>query len=977
MVISYGLVTAIYAAFLAGLASMSILQKKILTSPAADRDSSSKKSRSYEMLNNDENYRNIINNIQDVIYRSNSHGKLIMISPSVTRILGYKSADDCIGMDIAREMYYSPEERDKLISLLQKNGKVTDYETILKRKDGSPVVVSTSSHIYYDDKGNVAGVEGVVRDITERKRAEDMFNTAFNDNPCPMSISDIDTGLYIEVNRALLEALEYTRDEMIGRTVTDLNIYKNIEERHRIVESIQTTGHAHNFEIEFISKTGKVKNGIFFGEIINIAGKKMILSSVLNVTGQKEAEKRLKKMNEKLSATNEELSAANEEFEVINEELISTNTELADKENELRESETKYRTLIEILPAGIMIYDTNMTIIYANQMAAKILGVTVEQMLDRNTANHLWDIVKEDGSPMQMKETPLFQTMTSGKPVNNTIIGNRRSSDSRYTWILTNTYPVPDKNGQLTQIVSTFIDLTERKQAEEEAVRLKNYLNNIIDSNPDMLVGLDSEMNITLINKKTENRSGTTMKDALGMPIDTILPDFAPSIRSLNAAIAGNKPVSQHGLLLEKNGERRYFNLTLYPLISSGINGAVVLIIDVTDLIKKEEQLRQAQKMETVGTLAGGLAHDFNNVLSGIVGTTSLIKHIIEKDKNSNEQFKNYIDIIDKSGKRAAEMVQQLLTLSRKSEVSLVPLDINRSLQNIIQICRNTFDKSIEISSEYSGIPAIIKGDPSQIEQVFLNLCINASHAMTIMRGEKQKHGGKLTLSVRIIIADKYFSSNHPEGSAERYWAVSQSDTGVGINSKNLQKIFDPFFTTKEQQNGTGLGLAMVYSIVHNHGGFIDVYSEPGTGTTFNIYFPEMAGERTFEATEHEPGVEKGEGLILVIDDEDIVRLTAESILIECGYKVIPAGSGKEGISFYKENKNNITCVILDMAMPAMSGKEVYIELKKINPEVKVLLASGFKQDERVQETLSLGVNGFIQKPYSITELSKKVKELI
>jgi PAS domain S-box-containing protein len=956
---------------------MYIIQKR-LNKPVNTSDEITYSKEEIETLRkSEESYRNIVNNVQDVFYRSNSEGKLIMISNSVRNILGYDSAEEYIGINIAEEMYYYPEERDKLIELLRRDGSVSDYETTLRRKDGSPVIVSTSSHFYYDDNGNVAGVEGVVRDITARKHAEEMFNTAFNDNPCPMSISDIETGFYIEANKALLESLEFDRSDIIGHTAPEIGIYRNIEERNKIVESIKTTGHAHNFEIEFVSKTGKVKNGIFFGEIINVVGKKMLLSSVLNVTGQREAENQLKTLNEELAAANEELKASNEEFEAMNVELISANEELAVKEKELLESEAKYRTLVDNLSAGIIIYDSDENIIFSNQSSAKMLGLEISELLGANRKYDNWEMIGEDRRPIPHEMNPHLQTFSTGKPLKNFILGIRQPDRTEHIWLLCNTYPVKDQDGSLIQVVTTFIDLTERKIAEEEARRLKNYLNNIIDSNPDMLIGMDSEMKITLINRRTENFAGITIKEAIGKPLETILPDFTQTIESMLSQIVNSQPVSNQGLLLEKNSENRYYNLTLYPLISTGVEGAVILIMDVTDSIKKEDQLRQAQKMETVGTLAGGLAHDFNNVLSGIVGTTSLILHLIEKDKIINARFKNYIDVIDKSGNRAAEMVQQLLTLSRKTEISLIPLDLKKSLMNVVQICRNTFDKSIEILTEYTDSPAIIKGDPSQVEQVLLNLCINASHAMTIMRKENEKQGGSLTLSIRNITADKHFCSTHPEASAGNYWVVSQSDTGVGIDAVNLHKIFDPFFTTKERDSGTGLGLAMVYSILHNHGGLIDVYSEPGTGSTFNIYFPELTEDGACETSVQECRVEKGDELVLVIDDEEIVRLTAESILAECGYEVILAGSGREGISIFSTRKNDVQCVLLDMAMPVMSGKEVYLELKKIKPEVKVLLASGFRQDGRVQETLALGVNGFIQKPYSITELSKKIKNLI
>ncbi|MGL4370363.1 MAG: response regulator, partial [Spirochaetota bacterium] len=271
----------------------------------------------------------------------------------------------------------------------------------------------------------------------------------------------------------------------------------------------------------------------------------------------------------------------------------------------------------------------------------------------------------------------------------------------------------------------------------------------------------------------------------------------------------------------------------------------------------------------------------------------------------------------------------------------------------------------------------VISGDPSQVEQIILNLCVNAAHAMTIMRKPGEKPGGVLTVSIRHIHADSIFCSSHAEAFPGWYWMISHCDTGVGMDSDTMHKIFDPFFTTKEKESGTGLGLVMAYSIVHQHGGFIQVYSERETGSSFNVYFPENSHAEGNEDQQEPVSAEKGTGSILVIDDEEIIRLIAEKMLRECGYDVTLAENGKDGIRRYKEMSKKADVILLDMAMPGMSGNEVYRELKKFDPGVKVLLTSGFRQDGRVEEALKLGINGFIQKPYSLRELSQKIKDII
>ena len=252
-----------------------------------------------ELARNSKRYHEIIENIQDVVYRSDIKGVLTMISPSVTKLLGYEREDECLGKNIAMDMYYNPDDRYNFIRELYKTGSVTDYEVTLKKKDGSPVIVATSSHFFFNSDGHAAGIEGIVRDVTPRKRAEELFNKAFMENPTVMSVSDIRTGTYVEINKAYTETLGYSRDDVVGHSVYELNIYNNSEDRQKVVEEMQKTGRAYNLEIEFRSKTGEVKTGLFFGEIIEIVGEKMLLSSVLNITAQRVAEKAFRESEER------------------------------------------------------------------------------------------------------------------------------------------------------------------------------------------------------------------------------------------------------------------------------------------------------------------------------------------------------------------------------------------------------------------------------------------------------------------------------------------------------------------------------------------------------------------------------------------------------------------------------------------------------------------------------------------------------
>ncbi len=408
-------------------------------------------------------------------------------------------------------------------------------------------------------------------------------------------------------------------------------------------------------------------------------------------------------------------------------------------------------------------------------------------------------------------------------------------------------------------------------------------------------------------------------------------------------------------------------------------------ILDITERIrseemlkKKEQQLIQAQKMETVGNLAGGLAHDFNNVLGGIVGTLSLIQVKRSKKNISLEKIDDYLEDMKKSADRATNLVKQLLTLSRKQELSLQSIDLNQIIQNVVKICKNTFDKSIEINPVYTRDPAIINADLTQVEQVLLNLAINGSHAMTIMRSKGSPWGGELKIGLKSFFADKSFCEKYPEAKEAQYWELFIQDEGIGIDDSIKNKIFDPFFTTKDKEKGTGLGLSMVYNIVLQHGGFLNVYSEGGNGTKFSLYFPKYMEEEQDGTEKKEEAVEyRYEGLAMVVDDESIMRKVASAILGEMGFEVIIAEDGEEGFQRFLENKDKLQIVILDLMMPKKSGDDCLIEMKKHNTDIRVLLASGFKKDQRLKKIANYEYVHFIEKPYSFDQLSKAVKKLM
>jgi len=386
---------------------------------------------------------------------------------------------------------------------------------------------------------------------------------------------------------------------------------------------------------------------------------------------------------------------------------------------------------------------------------------------------------------------------------------------------------------------STFNSMLEHLNISMEELRnLKELFRNIIDSMPSLLAAVDREWRITQWNLTAARLTGISPAEAKGRLIVQVFPDVTDLPYYLHRAL-------DEGLALERkvihrlNDQDRISNLTVYPLLTGDLSGAVVRFDDITAAEKREAHLIQIQKMETVGTLAGGLVHDFNNILSGIIGTVSLLQDQAEsRDFLPSREVSEHLAVLELSGNRAAELVHNLLTLSRKQEQNLEVLDLNELILRTIKLCSGSLHKSVSILPNYSDTSALVLADPGQMEQVLLNFIINAAHSMTIMREPEAPWGGRISLDLKLFHGGEPFLSQNPEAVDADYWRLSVEDEGVGMDEETRKNLFTPFFTTKGKENGTGLGLAMVFSLVRQNRGFVHVYSEPGRGSVFSIYLP-------------------------------------------------------------------------------------------------------------------------------------------
>lgn len=682
---------------------------------------------------------------------------------------------------------------------------------------------------------------------------------------------------------------------------------------------------------------------------------------------------RIKKLTNELQVYNNLLEKMveerTEELSKTNEELIEEIKMRSETEAALKKSHEQLEVTLDALPDFLFETDYEGRILNYHASNTDLLYASPESFLNKK----IGDVLPEDAAKICNEAMSLA-------------IKNGYHSGSIYSLNLPyglRSYELSISVGKIggdlnNRLVILARDITERIKADAEIKNLHKLLLNIINSMPSMIIGIDKSARITHFNQLAGEVSSFSLKDTAYKNIFDAFPFLIKYENRLKSVIEKN---SSSQILKEKiKDDSKYYNIYFFPMDynNNKYNGVVIRIDDVTNMVLQEDQLRQSQKMEIMGILAGGIAHDFNNILGALIGATCLIQLKIESDSNARELISEDLNMINISIDRAKKLVGNLLTLSKKKEAYIGVFDLKDSIKNINIICKNTFDKSVEIKYNYCSGKSAIVGDQGQIEQALLNLCINAMHSMTIMRKENEKRGGVLSISVEKFIPNDDFLYKNLIVKDTDYLAIKVEDTGVGMEKKILEKIFDPLFTTKGKDKGTGLGLAMVQNIINDHKGFVEVYSEPGVGSTFLLILPEYKENEISQKEEKlDQDYPKGSGTVLVVDDDKSVNFVTRNMLELLGYTVLLAESGEEGIKIFEEKNKDIDLVLIDMIMPKMSGKEVFDKLIQISPKVKVILTSGFQMDDRITDTLKKGALDFIYKPYSIKELAIKVKEYI
>jgi PAS domain S-box-containing protein len=635
--------------------------------------------------------------------------------------------------------------------------------------------------------------------------------------------------------------------------------------------------------------------------------------------------------------------------------LLLDITERKKREQELWESEDRYRDLVEHSHELICTHDLEGRLLSVNSWAAGVIGYSQDELLRMNMRDLLVPETRHEFGRY------LDEIRTHGAAQGMLLIQTRNGE--RRIWEYNNTLRTEGVTEPVVRGMAH--DITERKRAEKAGIRLGMA----VDQAAEAVVITDPEGAILYVNPAFERITGYLQKEAVGQNMRILKSGKQDEMfyRNMWGTISRGEVWRGRFINKKKDGTLYEEEAVISPVrnASGKIINFVAVKQDITRMVSLEKQVRMAQKMDAVGTLAGGIAHDFNNALTVIIGFGEMLRLRIVNDPKTVSD----LDQILGSAERASVLTRQLLTFARRQVVEPVHLDLNEVMTDLVILVRKVTREDIEIKTFPVECPVMIRADRGQVEQVLMNLCLNARDAMP--------EGGQLVIETGVTSLEEGYLKQYPYMMAGRYAVLSVSDTGIGMDEKTRERIFEPFFTTKGPDKGTGLGLAMVYGIVKQHNGFIHVYSEPGKGTTFRVYFPEVDAPADAKVIASQGVARGGNETILLAEDNESVRHLTEQTLVSFGYKVLIACDGEEAVDIFRRNGKEIAMAVLDVVMPKMGGKQAYDEITKISPGLKVLFLSGYSANA-IHDSFVLhpGIP-FLQKPFGPSTLARKVREVL
>jgi two-component system cell cycle sensor histidine kinase/response regulator CckA len=737
------------------------------------------------------------------------------------------------------------------------------------------------------------------------------------------------SGCIVESNSAFQEMLGYTGEQLKHKTYENITLKKWHKIEKRILEEqVFTRGYSDIYEKEYRRKDGK-RIPVEIRTYLALEGNNPIgmWAFVRDISERKKVER------------------------------------------SLAESEERYRNLIELAPDCIFVSDLKGKILAVNTAIQSLTGFVKEEIEGKHFTKlptvHFSDI------PSFVK---IFKAIIEGKPVKNVSFKfKRKDGTSRWGEADIGLIKVESKTVGVQAVIK---DITERKEIEEALQESKEKYRCVVENAKEAIVVAQDGI-LKFVNPRTLEITGYSESELLSLSfIEFIHPDDRSMVlENYKKRLQGEKVPEVYSFrMVTKEGKTRWLQISAVLISWDNRPASLNFLTDITEiksaeeeLKDKERQLLQVQKMEAIGRLAGGVAHDFNNLLTAIIGYTD----ILLLHPKLEQELKKYVEQIKNSSDRASSLIQQLLAFSRRQMMQAKTFDLNKLVANIDKMLRRLIGEDIELFTVFEKDLGLIKADPGQIEQVIMNLAVNARDAMPT--------GGKLIIETKNIKLDQAYFENRVNGQPELYIMLCVTDTGIGMDEETKRHIFEPFFTTKEIGRGTGLGLSTVYGIVKQSGGYIWVYSEPDKGTTFKCYFPRVDDAILEQESKQEKSLmQGGRETILLVEDEFIVRNLISNILKHYGYTVIESENGEKALEVRAQcSEQPVDMLITDVVMPGISGRVLADRLQSVYPEMKVLYISGYTDDAIVRHgVLDHGIP-FLQKPFAPKDLAKKVREIL
>ena len=850
-------------------------------------------------------------------------GRYLDVNEEFLRLTGF-SRDEVVGETaIHLKTWVNPEDRNAFITQLSEQRRIQVRFAQFRKKSGEVWLARLSAEVI--EIGGEEAVLSLLQDITEQNRAEtllreseqryrSLFQNMLNGFAYCRMIFEDDTPrdfIYLEVNPAF-QTLTGLQD-VAGRKVTEVipGMRESNPEVFEIYGRVSLTGNPERFETYIPALK------IWFSISAFCTQKEHFVAIFENITDRKNLEQ------------------------------------------SLLQEKTLLLTLVNSIPELVYVKDRESRFVVANKATADFMGVIDPAQLIGKTDHDFYprDLadkyllnerrVVEQGIDIVSQEEP------------------SRSSKGGFRWLLNTKVPLRGETGEVIGLVGSSLDITQRKLTEQ---RYKEQAA-LLDITSDAILIRDVRNRIVYWNKSATGIYGWTFEDAQGRDANELLFSPAHSEEPVQALAIVTETGEWSGEFHQRSKDGRELTIearwTLVRAPQGTPTGVLSVNSDVTERRAIQSQLLRVQRLESLGTLAGGIAHDLNNVLTPILMGVEGLSLYKPDDKS-----RKILDIIKMAAQRGASIVRQVLSFARGSGGELSEIQLKHVLREVEQIVEETFPKSIEIRTQIPKDLPPIMGNATQIHQVLMNLCVNARDAMP--------DGGRLTLSSERVHLDLTYARMHIDAKPIDYVMLQVEDTGTGIPPALMEKIFDPFFTTKEPGKGTGLGLSTTLTIVKSHGGFINVYSEINKGSAFKVYLPaaiHAAEEGSELSTE---GIPMGKGeLILVVDDEAAVREIARQILESYGYQVATANDGADAVALFVQKNGEIRAVITDLMMPYMDGAATIRALRRIDPEVKVIVTSGLLGQGQSRSTTNLGIQEFLAKPYTANTLLETLRRVL